>query len=134
MLSDMICVFQPAGELAIELIESANVAEISYEELVSNGTKEAFDLAFGCTVSDRCVDQHGAEASADYGEFLGGIVGSVVHINGLGDAALVECSLETIDEISGVVCVIKGTVRNNARSVVDEADEEGLDWLIESIE
>ncbi len=54
------------------------------------------------------VDEDGAEADADGGEFLGGVVGAVVHIDGLGHAAFVEGGLEGVDEAGGVVGRVKG--------------------------
>ena len=131
MLADVIGVLQPAGELIVELVETADVAEVAHQELVPDGTKEAFDLALGGTVPDRRVNQHRAEPGADDGELIGGIVGAVVHVDGLGDAALVERGLEAVDEVGGVVGVIEGAVRDDAGSVVNEADEEGLDGLLE---
>jgi hypothetical protein len=123
-------VLQPAGELGVELLgEAADVAEIPDEELVAHGAEEALDFALGGTVSHRSVDEHGAEALADEGELLGGVVGAVVHIHGFGQAALVEGGLEAVDEVGGVVGVVEGAVGDDARGVVDEADEEGLDGL-----
>ena len=122
-------VLHPAGELGVELGEAADVAEVANEELVAHGAEESLDLAFGGTVSHRGVDEHGAEAGADEGEFLGGVVGAVVHIDGFGQAALVEGGLEAVDEVGGVVGVVEGTVGDDARGVVDEADEKGLDGL-----
>ena len=73
------------------------------------------------------MDEDGAEADADGGEFLGGVVGAVVHIDGLGHAAFVEGGLEGVDEAGGVVGRVKGAVGDDAGGVVDEADEIGLD-------
>lgn len=63
----VIGVFEPAGELGVELLEAADVAEVADEELVANGAEEAFDFAFGGTVAHGGVDEHGADALADEG-------------------------------------------------------------------
>jgi hypothetical protein len=122
----VIGVFQPAGELGVELLEGTDVAEVADEELVAHGAEEALDFSFGRAVSHRSVDEHGADARADEGELLGNVVGAVVHIHGFGQAAFVEGGLEAVDEVGCVVGVIEGTVRDDTRGVVDKADEEGF--------
>ena len=49
------------------------------------------------------MDEDGAKAIADLGEFFGGVVGAVVGVDGFGDAAFVEGVLEAFDEVFGVV-------------------------------
>ena len=73
------------------------------------------------------VAEDGAEADADGGEFFRGVVGAVVHIDGLGYAAFVKGGLEGVDEAGGVVGFVKGAVGDDAGGVVDEADEIGFD-------
>ena len=133
MFAGVIGVFDPAGKFVVELPDAVEMAEVAHEELVAHGAEEAFDLAFGGTVSNGSVDQHGAEAGADDAELFGGIVRTVVHIDRLGHSALVERGLEAVDEVGGVVGLIERAVRNDARSVVNEADEVGLDGLFESV-
>ncbi len=134
MYAAVIGVLDPAGELVVELLQALDVAEIADEELVPHGAEEAFDFAFGGTVPDRRVDQHGAEAGANDAELLGAIVRTVVHIDRLGQAALVEGGLEAVDEVGSVIRGVKGAMGDHTRSVVNEADEVGLDgWLPESV-
>jgi hypothetical protein len=118
--------FDPLGELVVELVEVVDVAEIADEELVADGAKEAFDFAFGGTISDGGVDEDGAEPRADEAKFFGGVVGTVVDVDGFGDAAFVEGGLEAFEEVGGVICGVKGAVGDDAGGVVDEADEEGF--------
>ncbi len=77
MFGGVIGVFEPAVELLVEFGEFVGGLEVASEELIPNGAKEAFDLAFGGSVSNRCVDEQGAEAGTDGGEFLGDVVGAV---------------------------------------------------------
>lgn len=54
--------FDPVGELMVELFKVVDLAEVADEELIADGAEEAFDFAFGGTVSNGCVDEDGAEA------------------------------------------------------------------------
>lgn len=58
VLTAMIGRFDPLGELLVELIEAADVAEIAHQELIAHGAKESFDFSFGCTVSNGSVNEH----------------------------------------------------------------------------
>ncbi len=127
VLAYVVGAFDPLGELVIELAQVADVAQVADEELVSNGAEEAFDFSFGGPVSDRCVDEDGAEPGANEAEFLGGVVGAVIDIDGFGDAAFVEGGLEAVDEVDGVVGRIEGTMGDDAGGIVYEADEEGFE-------
>ena len=127
MLANVISVLYPAGELAVEFAKRVDGGEVADEELFAHGAEEAFDFSLGGTVAHGRVDEHGAEAGADGGELGGGVVRAVVDIHGLGHAALVEGGLEAMEEEQGVVVGVERAVWDDARGVVDEADEEGFD-------
>ena len=56
----------------------------------------------------------GCQTDADHGELLRAVVRAVVHINRLGDAALVEGGLEAVDEVGGFVSRVEGAVGHDA--------------------
>ena len=103
MFSEVVGVFDPSGEVGVEFFEVGEVFEILVEILITNGAEEAFDFSFCGAVAHGGVDENGAEADADLMEFLGGVVGAVVGVDGLGNAAFVEGVLEAFDEVFGVV-------------------------------
>lgn len=76
------------------------------------------------------MDEDGAESGTDLTELFGGVVGTVVGVDGLGNAAFVEGVLEAIDEVFGVVGVVESGVGDDAGGVVNEGDEVDLlgDW------
>jgi len=119
VFAEMIGVFYPADELGVESGEPADVTEFSEEELFSDGAEEAFDFAFGGTISNGCVEEDDAEAGADEAEFFGGVVGAVIDVDGFGDAAFVDGGLEAVEEVGGVVGLIEGTVGDDAGGSVD---------------
>ena len=61
----------PLAKLGVELLEIPDVAQVANEELIAHGAEEAFDFSLGSAVSNRCVDEDGAEAGADEAEFFG---------------------------------------------------------------
>jgi hypothetical protein len=126
MFAGMIGVLDPADEFVIKPFEVADVAEVANEKLVSDGSKESFDLALGGTIPHRGVNHDGAETGANHAELLGRIIGAIVHIDSFGHAALVDGCLEAVDKIGGVVGGVERPMRNNAGSIVNEADQEGL--------
>ncbi len=74
VLTEVIGVFDPAGELVVEFFEGGDVGEVAAEELVTHGAEEAFDFAFGGSIAHGGVEEDGAEAGADLAELLGGVV------------------------------------------------------------
>lgn len=62
MFAGVVGGFDPVGELVVELLKVVDLAEVADEELIADGAEEAFDFAFGGTVSNGCVDEDGAEA------------------------------------------------------------------------
>ena len=104
----------PLAELGVELLEIADVAQVTHEELVAHGAEEAFYFSLGSSIAHGCVDEDGAEARADEAEFFGGVVGAVVDVDGFGQAAFVEGGLEAFEEARGVVCRVKCAVGDDA--------------------
>jgi len=105
VFAEVVGVFDPVGEVVVELFEVGDVFEVLVEILITNGAEEAFDFSFCGAVAYGCVDENGAEAGADLMEFFGGVVGAVVGVDGLGDATFVEGALEALDEVLGVVVI-----------------------------
>lgn len=70
----MIGVFDPTGELGIELFEGGDVTEIANEELIPDGAEEALNFAFGGTIPNGCMNEDGPESGTDESKFLGNIV------------------------------------------------------------
>lgn len=114
VFTQVIGVFDPAGEVFVEFLEAGNVIEILVEILISNGAEEAFDFSFGGSIADGGVDEDGAETGADLVELFGGVVGAVIGIDGFWDAAFEEGVLETLDEVLGVVGVEELSVGDDA--------------------
>ena len=60
------------------------------------------------------MDEDGTEAGADLVEFFGRVIGAVVGVDGLRDAAFVEGVLEALNEMLGVVGVEELSVGDDA--------------------
>jgi hypothetical protein len=69
------------------------------------------------------VAEQTADAGADLGYLLAGVDGTVVDVEGLGDAALVERGAQGGDEGVGVLGDEELAVAADTTGVVDEGDE-----------
>jgi hypothetical protein len=116
----------PLVELAVERLEAGEV-ELATEELVAHGAEEALDLALGGAVAHGRVEEQAADAGADLDQLLAGVDRTVVHVEGFGDAALVEGGAKGGDERIHVFMTEELAVAAHARGVVHEGDEAGLD-------
>lgn len=130
VLTIVVSCFDPSGERVVELLQIADVAEIAHKELIAHGAEEAFDFSFGSTVAHGCVDENDAESCTDETELFRAVVRAIIDIDGFWDTSLVERGLEAIKEVGGVVGRVKATMGDDARCVINEADEEGFDGCI----
>ena len=73
-----------------------------------------------------CVDERDAELGTDQGELAGAVVGAVVDIEALGDAAADEGVGEHGEEGLDVLRGGEGGEGDDAGGVVDEGDEGAL--------
>lgn len=130
VISEVVGVFDPVGEVFVEFLQTGNVIKVLDEVLVADGAEEAFDLAFGSSVADGGVDEDGAEAGADLAELFGGVICPVVSVDRLWDPALIKGTLEAIDEVLGVIGIEELPVGDDAGGVIDEGDEEDLNGSV----
>ena len=99
----VVIVFSPEQELLIQGSQAGQV-EFSGQKLCTYGAEKAFDLSFGRSVAYGCVAEQCANAGADIADLKRGVVGAVVDVELLGDAAFVDGRLKGGDQISDVVC------------------------------
>ena len=83
----------PLGELPVETFEGTEV-QITGEELTPHRAEEPFNFALGRTIADWRVVQQTADAGADLKDFLGGVNGTVVHIQCVRHAPFVKGGAE----------------------------------------
>lgn len=127
MFLGVVLFLDPEGELTVESVERTAIQR-SGKELVSNGSEEAFDFAFGGTVAHRGVMKKTSDACADLDDFFGGIDGAVVDVEGLGNAAFIEGGAQGFDESVDVFVEEELAMATDAAGIVDEGDETGLSW------
>ena len=116
----------PVSELAIESFEAGKI-QLAAKKLLAHTAEKAFDFPFGCAIPHGRVGEQTANAGADLDDFLGGINRTVINIQTVGDPAFVESGAEGLDEGIDVFGGKELAVAADARGVVDEGDEAGLD-------
>src|SRR5687767_6400396 len=125
MFLGVVVFLDPVSELAVERVEAGQIQGTG-EELLAHRAKKSFDFYFGRSIAHGSVMEEAAEAGADLDDFLGGVDGAVVHVEGLRKAAFVEGGAESFDERIDVFREKELAVAADARSIVEEGDEPSL--------
>ena len=120
----MVFAFQVGPQAAVEGLDAGGVGgREGAEQLPADGAEEPFDLALARRLMGPGVDEGDAELGADQRQVLGSIVGAVVDVQPLRDAAADQRLLEHRQEGHGVLGGCEGGERTHAGGVVEEADE-----------
>ena len=84
----VILALDPRPEAAVQRLEAVGELGIEVGEPAgAKGSEPALDLSLSRGMMRSCVDEGDAELGADQGELAGAVVGAVVDIEALGDAA-----------------------------------------------
>jgi len=93
----VVLLLDPLGELAVERLQRTQV-QFAGQELVPHGAKKSFDLSLGRAIPHRGVVEQAADAGADLDDLLGGVDGTIVHVERMGDAAFVVGGANGLNE------------------------------------
>lgn len=121
----VVFLLHPLVSQAVKFFQRSEVGMQS-QEAVAKTPEETFDLALGGAVADGRVRQVDVEPQAGLGDFAGAVVAAVIEVEALRLAALVQGRTEGLHHILRIVAVKELGVRNDARGVVEEGDQEGF--------
>ena len=122
MFDGVVLVLGPSGELPVEDVKRREV-ELFGEKLIADAPKEPLDFSFGGGIADGGVAENAADASADEGEFLAGVDGSIIDVKLLRDAALVKSGPDGLDHGVDILFEEEFAVAEHAAGVVNERDQ-----------
>lgn len=115
----------PLGKLAVERFEGGKV-QLQAQEALAHPAKKALHFSLRRAITHRGMGQEAADPGTDLNDFLGGINGSVIDVEASRHPALVESGAQGLDEGIDIFGWEELAVTTDARGVIQESDETGL--------
>ena len=127
MRAVVVFALHPGPQAPVQLLQAVGVAGGQVgQQLRAHGSEPTFLLALALGLVGSGMDQRHAQAGTDQGQLVRTVVGAVVHVQALRDAAAQQGLLEHGQEGLRVLGQAKGAVRHQPGGVIEESDEVGL--------